>query len=163
MNQDKQALIFSEKTYEKYSSDKEKQPDNKTNKNLKIPLTDAVEDFTLMAKVDGRSEKTLDLYNYVFKNFLNYHQESTPINKINPKDIRSYLAHLMDKDLKNTTVAIHHRVLQAFFNWLVAEEQLRESAMENIDEPKTPNKFPKVLNEEQIEQLLYTAKNWRKT
>jgi len=79
MNQDKQALIFSEKTYENYSSDKEKQPEKKTNKNLKIPFTDAVEYFTLMAKVDGRSEKTLDLYSYVFKNFLKYPQESTPI------------------------------------------------------------------------------------
>jgi len=163
MNLDKQALIFSEKKYGNFPSNDENSPGAKSSHNSKVSLDDAIKDFTLMAKVDGRSEKTLDLYSYVFKNFFHRFHQPKFIRKIKAKDVRGYLANLMDKDLKNTTVAIHHRVIQAFFNWLVAEGKLDKSPTRNIDEPKTPNKFPKVLNEEQIEKLLYTAKNWRKT
>ncbi|MFB6290156.1 MAG: tyrosine-type recombinase/integrase [Candidatus Bipolaricaulia bacterium] len=116
-----------------------------------------------MAKVDGRSEKTLNLYGYVFENFLEQCSEALLIGDIEPKDIRKYLAFLMDEGLKNTTVAIHHRILNAFFNWLVEEGKLKKSPTRRIDEPNTPDKYPKILNSEQIEDLLYTAKNWRKT
>lgn len=163
MNLDKQALIFSEKKYGNSPSNEEKSPGVKSSNNSKVSLDEAINDFTLMAKVDGRSEKTLDLYSYVFKNFSHHFHQSKLLREVKAKDIRGYLANLMDRDLKNTTVAIHHRVIQTFFNWLVAEGKLQKSPTKNIDEPKTPNKFPKVLNEEQIEKLLYTAKNWRKT
>jgi len=34
--------------------------------------------------------------------------------------------------------------------------------MQGIKEPKTPKKFPKVLDEKHVEKFLYTAKNWRR-
>ena len=104
-----------------------------------------MEDFTLKAKVNGRSEKTLNLYDYVFENFLERCSEGLLIGDVKPKDIRKYLATLMDNGLKNTTVAIHHRVLNAFINWLVKEGK-RKSLTERINEPNTPKNFPKVLN-----------------
>ena len=44
----------------------------------------------------------------------------------------------MDEGLKNTSVAIHHRVLNAFFTWLVEDSYIRKSLTEEIPEPKTP-------------------------
>ncbi|MBS3788692.1 MAG: tyrosine-type recombinase/integrase [Candidatus Bipolaricaulota bacterium] len=162
MNSRKQALIFSSENYGRSNSN-QRNTNLKTSQNSEIPLEEAVEDFTLMGKVDGRSEKTLNLYDYVLKNFLEHCGEDTLIGEIQPNSIRKYLAELMDEGLKNTSVAIHHRVLNAFFNWLIEEGKLAESPTRNIDEPNTPNKFPKVLDSEQIEELLYTAKNWRRT
>jgi len=65
-------------------------------------------------------------------------------------EIREYLAYLMDDGLKNTSVAIHYRVLKAFFNWLVDENYIVDSPINGIKEPKTPDKFPKVLDEKQV-------------
>ena len=162
MNSRKQALIFSSENYGRSNSN-QRNPNPKTSQDLEIPLGEAIEDFTLMGKVDGRSEKTLSLYDYVLENFLEHCNKNTQIAGIQPKDVREYLSDLMDEGLKNTSVAIHYRVLNAFFNWLIEEGKLAESPPRNIDEPNTPNKFPKVLDSEQIEELLYTAKHWRKT
>lgn len=85
------------------------------------------------------------------------------IQKIESRDIMRYLAFLMDDGLKNTSVAIHYRVLKAFFNWLTEEGAIEESPMQDIKEPKTPNKFPKVLDGKHVDRLLHTGKNWRRT
>ena len=120
-------------------------------------MEQAIKDFKMMAKVEGRAEKTLNLYDYVFGRFVEEIPEDRSIGEIEKTDIRRYLASLMDEGLKNTSVAIHHRVLNAFFTWLVDDSYLKESPTEGVKEPKTPNKFPKFLNEEQIERLLHAA------
>ncbi|MEF8799369.1 MAG: tyrosine-type recombinase/integrase, partial [Candidatus Bipolaricaulota bacterium] len=65
--------------------------------------------------------------------------------------------------LNNTSVAIHYRVLKAFFNWLVDENYIPNSPINGIKEPKTPDKFPKVLDDNQVKMLVDTARNWRRT
>lgn len=81
------------------------------------------------------------------------------ITEISTKDLRKYLASLMDDGLKDTTVSIHYRHLKAFFNWLVEENYLQESPAESINEPKTPKKFPKILDKKEIKKLLEAAKD----
>lgn len=127
-----------------------------------ISLSQAIEDFLMVAKVEGRAEKTINLYQYVFDRFTQEINEDTAIGEIEKSDIRKYLAYLMDDGLKNTSVAIHHRVLNAFFTWLVEDSYLQKSPTEGIKEPKTPSKFPKVLNENQIGTLLKCAKQRRR-
>ncbi|MBS3788836.1 tyrosine-type recombinase/integrase, partial [Candidatus Bipolaricaulota bacterium] len=68
-----------------------------------------------------------------------------------------------DDGLKKTSVAIHYRVLRAFFNWLERDGHISSSPVNGIKEPKTPDKFPKVLNKDQVEKMLNTARNWRRT
>lgn len=123
-----------------------------------MKLSEAIEEFTLMAKVDGRAEKTLDLYDYVFGRFTDS-AEKTKIGDFLPKDIRNYLGTLMDEGLANTTVAIHYRVIKTLFNWLQKESYLEESPIDPIDEPRTPSKFPKALVEEEVKALLEAEKN----
>ena len=66
MKSNKQALIFSRRSQPKNG----KKSESSSNKNSKdLSLEEAYEDFYLMAKVDGRSEKTLNLYEYVFDRF----------------------------------------------------------------------------------------------
>jgi len=124
-----------------------------------ITLSEAIEDFNLMAKVEGQADKTLDLYEYVFKRLTGCISEKKLVTEIQVKELRKYLASLMDDGLKNTTVAIHYRHLKSFFNWLVEENYLEEAPTEKIDEPKTPKKFPRVLDDGQVKKLLTTAKN----
>ena len=103
-----------------------------------ITLAEAIEDFNLMAKVEGQADKTLDLYEYVFKRLTGCISEKKLVTEIQVKELRKYLASLMDDGLKKTTVAIHYRHLKSFFNWLVEENYLGEAPTEKIDEPRTP-------------------------
>lgn len=136
MNSRKQALIFEVKKSKFRSNSQDKRDRSKNYTGNKISLSEAIEDFKLMAKVEGRSEKTLSLYNYVFSRVLGQANEEVIVGNIAPKDIREYLAFLMDDGLQNTSVAIHHRVLEDFFNWLVDEGSLPKSPMEYTEPPE---------------------------
>jgi len=76
------------------------------------------------------------LYDYVFDRFTEEVEPEISIGNIEKREIRNYLASLMDEGLKNTTVSIHHRVLNAFFTWLVKDSYLKKSPTEGIVEPK---------------------------
>ena len=144
MKSDKQAHTYGSNFSDFESPSKSNNGENSTLSG-DVPLEEAIDDFKLMAKVDGRAEKTLNLYEYVFGRFRDGDiSQDCSVENIETKDIRKYSASLMEDGLKNTSVAIHHRVLKAFFNWLVEEEYLNTAPTDKINKPKTPNKFPKV-------------------
>lgn len=105
----------------------------------------------------------MEQYDYVLGRLLETISGERKVDSIEPIEIRKHLAYLMDDGLADTTVAIHYRVLRAFFNWLVDVSYLSKSPMDNIKEPKTPDKFPKTLDQKQVERLVDTARNWRRT
>lgn len=123
-----------------------------------MELSEAMDEFMLMAKVDGRSESTKNLYEYTFKKFTKKVSEDTSIGNISTKDIRLFLESLIDEDLSKNTVSIYYRNLHAFFNWLVKERFLPENPAAPIDKPKTPKTYPKHLNEEAVRALLDAEK-----
>jgi len=127
------------------------------------PLNQAIEDFKLRGKVEGRAEKTMEQYNYVLGRLAEKIPQDREVNDIETKELRKYLAYLMDDGLNNTSVAIHYRVLRAFFNWLEEENYIRKSPVEAIQEPKTPDKYPRILDQEKVGKLLNTARSWRRT
>ncbi|MBS3787496.1 MAG: tyrosine-type recombinase/integrase [Candidatus Bipolaricaulota bacterium] len=127
-------------------------------------LSEALNQFKYASQVEGKAKKTLNQYDYVFDNFTDYlTEDDPPISSITPNHVRGFLKRLMDRDLAKATVAIHHRVVQAFFNWLVDEELLEKAPTRNIDEPKTPDKYPRILDEEQTNKLIRTAENNKST
>lgn len=73
------------------------------------------------------------------------------------------MARLQERGLKKTSVAIHYRVLQAFFNWLVREGYSQWAPTEPIREPRTPKQFPFILSDIQVAALLRVAEKDSKT
>ncbi|MFW6013443.1 MAG: tyrosine-type recombinase/integrase, partial [Candidatus Bipolaricaulota bacterium] len=159
MKRDDQAHTYGPKNSNFLNSSQENSAQNSKPEIQEISLSEAIEDFKLMAKVEGQADKTLELYDYVFKRFLGFASEEKPVTEIKAKEIRKYLASLLDDGLKDTSVAIHFRHLRAFFNWLVEEKYLQEAPTNTINEPKTPNKFPRVLDSKQVQKLLQAAKD----
>lgn len=158
MKWNKQAYDLGDKNTENYFKNDDQSIPKGPLKN-EVSLEQAIEDFLMMAKVEGRAGETLKLYNYVFDNFVKAVGKDVSVDKIEKRQIRKHLASLMDQGLKNTSVAIHHRVLNAFFRWLVEDAYLKNSPMEGIKEPKTPDKFPKSLNDEQVNKLIRAAES----
>lgn len=163
MNSSNQARLFeAEDSY--FEPPKSSCPQNNSSpKTEKHTLKQSIEDFKLRGKTEGRAKKTMEQYEYVLGRLLEKISEDREVETIEAIEIRKYLAYLMDDGLADTSVAIHYRVLRAFFNWLVDVSYLSNSPMENIKEPKTPEKFPKIIDEKQVEKLVDTARNWRRT
>ncbi len=121
-------------------------------------LEEAINQFEYASEVEGKADKTLEQYEYVFEKFLDFLSDNPPISSISPSDVRGFLKRLLGQDLAKATVAIHHRVLQAFFNWLVDEGLLEKAPTANIKEPKTPKKYPRILNKNQTNKLIQAAR-----
>lgn len=133
-------------------------PSGETELQLDMSLSEAREEFELMTKVSGKAESTIESYKYTYNRLIQEIDKETPIGEISTKDIRLFLSELMDDGLSKNTVAIHYRNLGVFFNWLVRENFLEDSPLEPVEEPKTPDKYPKVLDKEEIATLLETEK-----
>lgn len=117
-------------------------------------LSAAIDDFVSAKTLEGRAEKTLDQYEYVLSSLGEYLGKNPEIGEVTKNNIRGYLKHLKDRGLAASTVAIHYRVLNAFFNWQVDEGNLNASPMENISEPDTPDKYPRIISQEQVDKML---------
>lgn len=122
-------------------------------------LQEAMNQFLYASSIEGKAEKTLEQYDYVFRKFKDFLEEDFLLSSISPNMIRQFLYQLNENGLSKATVAIHYRVLRAFFNWLIGEGLLENSPMKNISEPKTPKKYPRILNRNQVDKLLRAAKN----
>ena len=121
-----------------------------------LSLSEAVHHFLLMARVDGRALKTIELYHYVFDSFAQFFSSESMLVDIKTFTIRSYLAHLQDKGLKITTISLHLRVLKALFNWLVREGVIAsdKNPTLGIKSPRTPKQYPFILSDVQVAALL---------
>ncbi|MBS3765371.1 tyrosine-type recombinase/integrase [Candidatus Bipolaricaulota bacterium] len=163
MNSSNQARVFAAEEDYFQPPKSESSPNQNSVDGEEHTLTEAIDDFKLRGKVEGRADKTLQQYDYVLGRFSEKLSGDRNLNSLEAKDIREYLAYLMDDGLADTSVAIHYRVLRAFFNWSVSEGYIAESPVNEINEPKTPDKFPKTLDQDEVEKLLDTARNWRRT
>jgi len=116
-------------------------------------LSQATEQFTLMARVEGRSRKTLSLYEWVFDRFTEFLGDRT-LEELHSGLIRQYLAHLQDRLFAQASLGMQYRVLHAFFNWLKREGIVTANPMDGINPPRQPKQYPFVLEESQVRALL---------
>ena len=121
-------------------------------------LSDIVNKYLTDKKLQGLSDRTLDQYKEVLGWFTNY-LGVTQIGEISEGNVKQYMSEMMDDGIQITTVAIRFRVLRAFFNWVEGNGYVEQAPTKGIKEPKTPNKFPYVLKEKEVDQLLQTAKS----
>ena len=128
-----------------------------------ISLDNAIEQFILDKDIANVSENTLEIYHYVFKNLKSFLNEGINISSINKPNLRQFFVHLNNKELKSSTRQIHYRTLNTLFNWLKDEEYIENNPLNNISKPKTPDKYPKHLTEDQATKLLKTAKKGSNT
>jgi site-specific recombinase XerD len=106
-----------------------------------------------MARVEGRSRKTLSLYKWVFDRFTEFLGDRT-LEELHSGLIRQYLAHLQDRGFTPASLGMHYRVLKAWFNWLKREGIVTANPMDGINPPRQPKQYPFVLEESQVRALL---------
>ena len=74
--------------------------------------------------------------------------------KTSRADCERFLRSFQERNCKPNTLKAYHRVLDALFHWLVAEERLDKSPMQRVPGPKLPQEQVKPLTPEELIRLL---------
>jgi integrase/recombinase XerD len=77
-----------------------------------------------------------------------------PAAVITRADCEAFLRHFQERGCKPNTLKAYHRVLDAFFRWLVEEERLADSPMRRVPKPKLPKEQVKPLTPDELRRLL---------
>jgi len=128
---------------------------------MSITIKQAINEFLLSCKVEGKSYGTIECYSDKLKGFLWYtdnYKWPDDISLITTNHLREFLAYLRDtphrfnstcpramKPINSTTVQKYYRALSALFNWLVNEEQISSNPLIKIKVPKAEKKVVKSL------------------
>jgi integrase/recombinase XerC len=91
-----------------------------------------------------------------FRDFLTQGRpgEKVRIQSIDALRIRGFLAHLLEKDKKKTSIARKLAAVRAFFKFLDREKELRENPAASVSTPKLARELPRIMSEEEMNNFL---------
>lgn len=110
----------------------------------------------MLAAERGSAQNTLDSYRrdlVHFAEFLN-----CPLSRATTEDVRQYLAELDAIGLSRATAARRLSALRQFFRFLCAEGAREDDPTSKVDSPRRSRPLPKILSEEEVDQLLAAAR-----
>ena len=120
-------------------------------------LSQAMDAFQLYARIEGRSSKTIQVYDVAFRDVLSFLGDPE-LTRVSSHDFRRWIAAKLEAGYSKVTINIRLRALRAFFNWLVREGYLAESPLAGVRQLRTPRQYPYVLSEAQVAALLRVIK-----
>ena len=112
---------------------------------------DLLEYYLGALKVEGRSQKTIDLYRYILTRMKKFC--GVPVRKITIYHLREYIAKEKERGLKDSTLESHREIFGAFFNWLHRENLIEKNPVANLGVIKRQKKKRKILTDVEIEKL----------
>lgn len=119
---------------------------------------DAINEFLLAIKANGRAAATISWYRRSLRPLTEYWPG--PIEEVDRHALRGYVAHLRDQPLSPATVAGRVRALKAFFSWLFREGHLPNNPGQAISFSK-PRKRPLAVTRKTAAALLAATANPR--
>ena len=141
----------------------------------KVNIKQAIDDFFLSCKVEGKSYGTIECYSDKLKGFLWYCKNfglPNDISEITTQHLREFLAYLRDtphrlnsrrprakKPINSTTIQKYYRALSSLFNFLIREEVLEYNPLVKIKVPRAEKKVIKALSGNKVNQIISSLKN----
>jgi len=126
----------------------------------RLSFDEAVRVFMLFCKSKGLAWRTLETYEFALGGLRQFLLESSDLlDTPNRDELRTYIAHLLEKGLARTTISIRMRAIRCFCRFLAREGLVESNPMTNVAIPKVPEKYPEILTVEQIKRLLAAAKS----
>ncbi|HEX5394250.1 MAG TPA: tyrosine-type recombinase/integrase, partial [Rhodocyclaceae bacterium] len=104
---------------------------------------------------DGLAKNTLSSYHSDLTLFARW-LDTQPLTAVSEVDINDYLAHLHSQPAppKPTSQRRLQSALRRFYGWLLDENRIQVDPLINVQSPRPTQRFPKTLNETDVENLL---------
>lgn len=101
----------------------------------------------------GLSQNTIDAYRRDMNDFFDF-CEDTDADKIQRTHINSYIVNLHEK--KYSPISIMRKIasFRGFFKWAEANEIVKTNPTLTLEQPKVPQKLPKIVSIQEIEEIL---------
>jgi len=124
--------------------------------------------YVLNCKTEGKSPKTISVYEMALRNLIWYCREQgfPEVQKLTAVHIRHFLWYLASephrwnstspaarRQASSTTVNCYFRALRTFFNWLEREELVIENPFKNLRAPKINKTVVQALSPAEIDRL----------
>lgn len=119
-------------------------------------LDDLAESFRTAMRAANRAQRTQELRLMIiryFREWLIKNGRPTTRAELTHENIQGWLADLNDR-LKPSTVGNYFAGLQAFCNWLVAEDELSSSPMAKLERPIPPEEPVPILDDTELAALI---------
>lgn len=139
--------VISELTYQLSYYNIERKPDDSD----KQDFEDMLSLFMDTKRIEGRSEKTLDRYEYILRRFREF--DSTPIRDVTVFNIRQFLSYEKNRGICDRTLTGYRDVFSSFFGWLHREGLLQHNPCANLMPIKFRKEVRKPYTDVDIERL----------
>lgn len=106
-------------------------------------------------RVQQRSEKTIQRYNYIISNVLGY--LGLPTSKVTVNHLRNFFSEEKQRGIAESTLEGTRQTLNAYFNWLQRETLIQHNPMANLGAFKVPEKIKEVYTDIDFEKLKMAA------
>lgn len=100
----------------------------------------------------GLSQNTIDAYRRDLSDFA---QNIEDIHTINRMNINAYVRTLRERKLAPTSVIRKVASLRGFFKWATSSGILEKNPAATLEQPKTPQRLPKVVSVKEIDEMLH--------
>ena len=100
----------------------------------------------------GLSQNTIDAYRRDLSDFA---QNVEDIHSINRMNINAYVRTLRERKLAPTSVIRKVASLRGFFKWATSSGILEKNPAATLEQPKTPQRLPKVVSVKEIDEMLH--------
>lgn len=100
----------------------------------------------------GLSQNTIDAYRRDLSDFA---QNVEDIHSINRMNINAYVRNLRERKLAPTSVIRKVASLRGFFKWATSSGILEKNPAATLEQPKTPQRLPKVVSVKEIDEMLH--------
>lgn len=101
----------------------------------------------------GLAENTLEAYRRDLSGFFDFCGE-TGIDKIQRSQINSYIRNLHENHFSPTSIMRKIASLRGFFKWACINNITKTNPALTLEQPKVPQKLPKVMTVEEVNSLL---------
>lgn len=100
----------------------------------------------------GLSNNTIEAYQRDLNDFLEF--INIDLNEIQRTQINSYIRYLHEKRYSPTSIVRKVASIRGFFKWACANEILSSNPALTMEQPKIPQRLPKVISVQDIEEIL---------
>ena len=120
---------------------------------------DLIECFLEAMSVQGRSYKTIRAYKGAIKRLMN--EIKVTVRRVTVYHLRSYIAKMKERGLKESTMENQRQVFSSFFGWLFREGLIEKNPVVNLGSIKVPKIQKAIFSDVDMEIMRQSCQNIR--